>query len=420
MTWLTDRSRYSTGLNHCMMARYYNYHAGEYGYGWAPNGQSVPLATGIYLHDALAGVLSCVMSGKEDHELFRVVINQSVEKYQQEVAQTPLTGQDNAAFTAAEQAHLLESLAWGFVRLILPTFKDRFKIIDIEREETLAVGSAITQMSKPDVVVEDRNTGELALVDFKSAASFGETWLESFREDIQGMVGAKAVQERLGRPVDHYWIVGLQKGGRRRFKNRGRESAEKRQYSHLCYAQVMPPNPPIQPEIALRTAGLWLEKQPVWAIEGLPLQPNQSIAEWWAYNIDKETLLQDYVIVGPYPVDKYMVRQYFDGMVVEEQRWIELLWRLFKAEENFAWESTAFQKVLDVAIPRSYNCFSYFGGRCPYYRLCFKREGWEDPVGSGYYKHRRSHHAPEIAQMKERGIPVPPEPWEVEEAKREQ
>jgi hypothetical protein len=416
MTWLTDRSRYLLGLKHCPAARYYQYHAGDYGYGWGLRRQSVPLRTGIYGHDALAGILGCVIAGVDgDTKLLRSVIQQSIEKYRLSVEATPLTDQDNAAFVAEEQAHLLEALAWGFVRIILPAFKDRFKIVDIEREEAFEVVDGITQMSKPDVVVEDKQTGELALVDFKTAASFSDAWLEGFREDIQGMVGAKAVQLRLKRPVDNYWIIGLCKGGRRRFAKRGVETAEKRQYSHLCYAQVIEPNPPIQPEVALRTMGIWIDKQPVWKLK-LPTEPRQSNAEWWAMNIDKETLNRDYMLIGPYNVDKYMVEQYFRGMVPEERRWINKLNDLYEAELNGGWSSWVFQEILDATFPRSYNCFTYFGDRCPYYRLCFKREGWEDPIGSGWYTHRRSHHEPELVQQQERGIPVPLEPWEVNDA----
>lgn len=409
--WLTDRSRYTTGLNHCQMARYLNYHAGEYGYGWSLRGNSVPLSTGIYVHEALAGLMGLAKTGTyEGEKSYRHKIDTAVQKYRAAVKAAPLTEQDASDHTAEEQAHLLEALAWGFVRLMLPILKERFKIIDIEREEQLVLGD-MTQMSKPDMLVEDKKTGLLALVDFKTASDFGDSWVEGFREDIQAMVGVRAVEERVGRPVESYWICGLRKGGRRKFAARGEETAEKRQYSHLCYVTAMEPNPPMRTELTLQTTGLWVHKQPVWKLK-LPTAKGQSNAEWWAKNIEQIVLAQDYTLVGPYSVDRYMVSQYFSAMANEEGRWIQLLWDIYEAELKAGWASRPFQAFLDKTIARSYACFSYFGERCPYYRLCFKREGWQDPSGSGHYKHRRPHHLPEIEQMKQRGIPVPAEPWE--------
>jgi hypothetical protein len=36
--------------------------------------------------------------------------------------------------------------------------------------------------------------------------------------------------------------------------------------------------------------------------------------------------------------------------------------------------------------------------------LCFKQEGWNDPLGSGKYRLRRPHHQPELDAAVERGL----------------
>src|SRR5258708_32878206 len=58
--WLTDRSRYETGVDHCRRDRFLSYHFGSYGYGIAKRAQSIPLSPGSSYHDGPAHVLDYV------------------------------------------------------------------------------------------------------------------------------------------------------------------------------------------------------------------------------------------------------------------------------------------------------------------------------------------------------------------------
>src|SRR5262245_8391507 len=51
--WFTDRSRVKLGLGRCPRARYLGYHAGPSGYGITLRRESLPLATGLSVHEAL-------------------------------------------------------------------------------------------------------------------------------------------------------------------------------------------------------------------------------------------------------------------------------------------------------------------------------------------------------------------------------
>ncbi len=399
MTWLTDRSRYTTGLQHCMMARYLNYHAGDYGYGWSPAALSVPLSTGIYVHEALAGVLT---NGEP-----RLKINEAVERYTKAVTKLGYSTDETSTFTIKEQAHLIEALCWGWVRLMLPMVLENFEILDVEREELKELTN-VTQMSKPDFIARDKRSGKVEIHDFKTTGSMSPNWRKSFRNSVQMSIGAGVVSERLGEEVINFRIHGLAKGGRRKFTRHDNETEEARNFSHLCYVQYNAPEPPMQPRPEYLCKGYWYDKTPVWELDFPDKPAGISNAEHWANTIPLEDLVKMYEMVGPYPCDPYMEKQYYIGMEAEEQRWINRLWEL---PLDADWPSDKFQDAITNIFARSYQCESYFGEQCPYKRLCLRRPGWEDPVGSGYYKHRRPHHADEIEQMEERGIPVEKEEW---------
>ena len=48
--WLTDRSRWKAGVSRCARQRYLGYHGGPTGYGITARRESLPLATGIAVH----------------------------------------------------------------------------------------------------------------------------------------------------------------------------------------------------------------------------------------------------------------------------------------------------------------------------------------------------------------------------------
>src|SRR5262245_7111256 len=54
MWWLTDRSRLKLGMQRCARARYLAYHAGPTGCGYTAKHESLPLVTGIAVHEGLA------------------------------------------------------------------------------------------------------------------------------------------------------------------------------------------------------------------------------------------------------------------------------------------------------------------------------------------------------------------------------
>lgn len=464
--WLTDRSRYTDGTARCAMKRYMTYHSGPYGYGMVRKAVSMPLTSGIYVHLALANVMRHARMSQLIVEkvnlrkveepgvraIFRKLISSATEQYKAEAAARgylEVEGSLETQYTIKEQVHLTEALAWVFIRAKLPEILERYKILSVEQEETVVVGctcgvrcnslkkgclcnekgydhyipedhdpacQGICIQSKPDLILQEKATGQVVLSDFKTAYNVTDDTIEEHRDSVQMAVGTLGAELRLGVSIGQYQIQALIKGSRGIFKKKGIDTtgAWKKQYSVLCYARISDPNPPYTKETTWDYKGFWHDKHPVWEATFSQKPEGMSNAEYWVFELPKDILYEQTVEIGPYERPTYMIQQGLNHMYGEELRWIGLLNRLFAAESTFGWANEEFQETLEEEVPRSYACYKY-GSRCPVYNICFRGAGWQDPLGFGNYVHRRPHHQPEIDQMVARSIPVPEAIGEVEE-----
>lgn len=449
--WLVDRSRYLTGVEHCQMHRYLEYHSGPYGYGIKRKGTVIPLSTGTYVDQALSGILrnvqmmqgigkpaipSMVMNTGKLHEInlhnpiFRKFITDAVEDYQAEVRECGYLDTGAGMHTVKEQSALIEGLAWAWVLAQLPYIIENFEIVAVQQEETYVIPDSCTCphrpvyhtdpvtfhrpqdhspdcqgiviMSKPDFLARRKADGQLGNHDFKTTAGIGEdpehkAYVDSNRNNVQMAVGTLGAEARLGESVTHYYIHALVKGSRGVFSKKGMDKTGlyKKQYSDLCYAKVMYANPPILEKSAPDYKGFWYDKLPTWEME-LPDKPKDwTFLEYWVSLMPNDTLYSQTLMAGPYERPTYMIEQAVEHIQGEELRWINTLWAVHNEPAT-----------INLHVSRSYDCKEYYGEWCPMYDICFKGTGWEDPLGSGKFVHRRPHHELEVSQMVDRGIPT--------------
>jgi hypothetical protein len=107
-------------------------------------------------------------------------------------------------------------------------------------------------------------------------------------------------------------------------------------------------------------------------------------------------------------------------MDADEAQWQEIAWKLYEAQQPpsnvvdnaasraaYGWASPEFQTLLDQLVPCSWECRPYGKEhQCEFVRICHRDQGWQDPIGSGYFVPRRPHHAPELEQAIARGLLV--------------
>ncbi len=433
--WFVDRSRYLEGVEHCQMARYYEYHSGPYGYGIKRKEGSVPLSTGTYTDQALSDVLRnaqlAQQAGTEigdyHNDLFRKIIGKAVADYRAEVERRGFLAEQNISnvmHTVEEQSALIEGLAWAWILGQLPGLLNDHEIVCIQQEESYVIPGTCTChlathssafadiyydynehhkecngiciISRPDFVT--RRQG-IIQHDFKTHGyKVDERFVEKHRDSVQMAIQSLGLEARLGEPVKQYYIHALVKGGRDIFSKKGqnKEGLPKSQYSDLCYAKTMSPNPPINDKTIVDYKGFWYDKTPSWKVELSDKPADYRHMEYWVSLMPKEVLYAQTALCGPYERPDHMINAAVQHVLGEERRWINALWKIHNGED------------LNFHVSRSYDCLKYGEEyRCPFYTICFKGAGWEDPIGSGKYVHRLPHHAAEVEQMTARGIPVP-------------
>lgn len=458
--WLTDRSRYSAGLDHCQRDRFLNFHFGEFGYGIAKKAQSIPLSSGITYHDGLAMVLAHVAATDQlpPDAVIRQACAVAVGKYQALIqlrGLQHLTAEERVDEIMLEQSTLIEGLIWAFCLTTLPWIHAQCRILSVEQEEFYLIGctcglgdgvgtlpeheardcEGIGWQSKPDFITEYRaRPGVLAYWEFKGASYPGDA--KQWATRVQFAAGALGAQARLEQPIAEAWVIELLKGRRQGADYDyllKKASGPLIQNTTLCYWYRREGNPPLEApdwqeqyewkdeEGKGHRLGKNYQKRGLWRVgEDIPeiAQSGISVVEFCAKYIPRERLGRHVAVLGPLDINQVLLSELTEEIAAEEARWKSVVWELYEVLEGDAggdWTDPAYQAALRRLVPRNFDGCQRYGYRygCAYIPICFAHEGWGDPVGSGQYVPRRPHHLPELQQLEVRGL-LPEAGWEDE------
>jgi hypothetical protein len=429
--WLTDRSRIDRGRTHCRRARYLEYHSGPYGYGIRRTAESLPLATGIGIHDLLAQIIQ----QRPDQDQLRGLIGKATAAYharcarrgfldlaaeQPELDGEALLQRAELLRVVGEQSALIEAIGWAAGLVWIPQLLDEYDPVLVEEEGLLDLGSQVMLMWRPDLILRRKIDGSLSQWDFKTAGGYLDSpfWTRQWEDNSQLLLTKIGVSRKLGEDVGFAYIFGIDKGRRSKEK----ASGLLRQWSPFLYAYHKPANPPMEEEDwqtrwerydefgKRHTLGKNYRREAVyaWPFPGLP--EGMSSVEAWVRSLAPEEVAAQRQVLGPYSFIDYAAESVLRGVKAEELRWIDDLWEIHEAGEKAGWRESdpAFQAVLDERVAQSWHCHP-FGKDCAFLPICRREPGWEDPVGSGRFEMRRPHHQPEVEQMKARGLELPPE-----------
>lgn len=419
------------------MQRYLTYHAGPTGYGLVRKAESLPLATGKYTHLAMEQLfhhlrIQDTLPGRPE---IRAAIQVGQTEYQRAVDERGLAGfTDNAQaqLQLQEQQTLLAGLVWVAARTILPWIHHTYKILEVEKESVYFLGDRqVGQMLRQDVIAEKRETGYLAYFEIKTTGWSNEAWAEQWETKPQLAIGSFGIEERFGKPLLETYIIGLNKGYRKKD-----DAGIKHQESPLCYGYRRPSNPPLSPEDwcpsytwvestgevrrasrAHKKAPIWEMTQGDWSIyrDAKLTDPTLTPTEIWADFLPQSVREKQVFLVGPLQPQKAQVEALKVQILAEEQHWQEVLWELYQIQQQYPWESAEVQTAIQRLIPASWNCRPYGkDSQCEFIHHCFRLPGWEDLLATGKYVPRRPHHQPELEQAIARGL-LPAEGLEAEE-----
>lgn len=468
--WLTDRSRYESGLDRCMRQRLLRFHWGPSGYGIDRKATSIPLAAGKYLHKGYEHVLRYVKETDQlpPDEVVREAVRHALAEYHRVVSLRNLVDESGRLeFIIKEQQALIAGLIWAFVLTTLSWIHEQARIIAVEEEECLVIGctcglgdqvgevheheargcEGIGFQSRPDFLTEYRlRPGVIAYWEIKSTGQTGERFESQWETMVQFAAGAMGAQARLGLQVTEAWVLAALKGRREgdtyNPETRKREG-DMRQQSPFCYGYRRPANPPLEDvdwQVKYdykdasgqnRRLGKAYVKTSIWQIEEDVPEATAAgidVPEFWAKWMPREVLGAQMLVIGPLEVSQVLCGELLEEMVAEETKWKGIVWELHQvwstvAErwqaayalepgwEALVWTDPEYQSALRRLVPRSWSC-RRFGKRyeCEMKKICFEHEGWQDPLGSGEFVFRRPHHVLELAQVEARGF-TPEEGW---------
>lgn len=177
-----DRSRHLEYLR-CPRARYLGYHHAGVGLTTESSRPSIYLITGGAIHKGLEGLLS----GQSTDD---AVAMAQAEFDTATAGITSLEGlrPEHLSFTIAEQRFLVDVLVRVYARRGLPALLAEYEVVSTEQEYEWPLTPGITFMSRLDVLIRHKDTGDLVVVSFKSDTGrdpLGK--LEDHAQDLQGI-----------------------------------------------------------------------------------------------------------------------------------------------------------------------------------------------------------------------------------------
>lgn len=449
--WFTDRSRNKVGLGRCKRQRYLGYHWGPTGYGITHKSDSLPLATGISVHEGLGAFAEILKAHDrlptldETRNIVKVFVEEYVARVEAKGFLGILAG-EHTAETIMEQSVLISGILWALRLKFLPWLHQTYRIVSCELERlhqlscTCGAGAQPAAahiangcygqflMLRNDIIAQRRTGTTLAYFEAKTTGWESAAWADQWESDPQLGLGTLDTVRDYGAEVTELYIIGMQKGARR--KDKGDPEGRRKQLSALCYGYRREGNPPMMTDDWLpayewvneagetkrvskahKRTGIWELAEsdyPVWRAYAQQ-DPQLTAPEFWVRMLPASTLDNICFVLGPMNRQDHQIASVRRAMLGEETRWQQDLWALYEAQQQHAWPTPEFQAKLDELIPQSWNCRPF--GRdhqCEFYEICHHEEGWQDPLGTGHYVPRRPHHEAELQQAIARGL-LPPE-----------
>ena len=450
-----DRTRYTTGLSHCMMNRYLGHHL--YGTGITYTGSSIPLVTGSHTHTAIEEiVLFCkevqesspnivstsILEAIVNENIVRNAIEASISTYTLEVDETEIRKYtevpEDIDTQVTEQCSLVGGLVWTWVKKGLPWVLENYTIIAVEQEYEYVIGcncglsgigevaiheergcSGVVLMTRPDLILRDNKTRNLVYVELKTGSDVkNRNYSMQFEDNVQFALGALAASRILGEEIRELYVHALHKGKRDSEYNVATKeySGPKKQNSPFCYTYYKEGNPPLVLEELLpsywnkdpgstkrwgATEKRGYNKLPVWDIK---FQDKPEEMPYYEYVVNRyQTLdsgdgLDDNIrFIGPIDNPAFLTDRLVVELEYEERRWADRIEYLDEslAAVNGEIGNPEFQEALGMVIPRSWDCYKY-AGWCDKISICYQRAGWEDPLSLDKYIQRTPNHPIEL------------------------
>ncbi len=339
--YLTDRTTIETDWK-CGMARWWFREEG--GGGIVPASTAAYLTQGIEVHDDLAALAQGV----------------EVEALVTEILATP-------AETQPELEVLYRRAGWiaGFGLYILPRLLDRYEVVFIERELCLA-RDPLWIACKPDLVLRDKQTGRLVVIDYKTAGMVTKGWVEYWPYAVQHHINLQAVADELGESPSHAQIIGLVKG----------QDRDGRLAHPYVWAYVKGDGS--DPEQWSQKYAYGLTHAPVWEYTPGLLE--------WVKRLGEGVALAQFPHSAPIVLNERLLKDLIRSRTERER---EVAKVRAVCQDSRIVRAQYFEQRFSACRP-------VIGAPCAYCEACHNASVNADPIGSGLYVPRTPHHELEL------------------------
>jgi len=366
---LTDRSRIETDWA-CQRKRYWLTEHQRTGI--VPATQHPALALGIVVHHGLEEGI------KHMHEMDTLGYPETWEMEKTE--EWKLLNDD--------QQDTARAMVIGFFLTIWPQWMKQYKPIAVEQEMTMALDvenypdlnrlgdgtdQTVTVMARPDLILEDKTTGDLWYPDFKTFSNYFDPkrWMWSLQQQLT----MEMAEKNLGRPLAGAWIQGLSKGSGRR--------------GTIYHALVYGYRHPGAAGVSEPTFGT--KRRSGFERFNTKEYPHGGVEGWIRQLMkkDPELITKNFPQSQPLFLQSHLMKE-LKQQIYERENKIHALQHQAQFEIG---NHIATEKDHMSAFPLNITqCESIFG-RCAYFDACHVNAIRQDPIGSGAFVPRVPHHA---------------------------
>lgn len=430
----TDRSRI-IAYQECPRRRYLNNHLG--GIGIQKTKLIIPLATGIYTHEALAHLLG---GASVDSAVEVAVANYWAEVRARGIQIEP--GEDGAQ-VAEEQCALVEAMSRAYAIRKLPELLEQFEVMETEREDVWPLsqmqdGTPVQMMSRLDALLRDKVDNSLYIQSFKTSAGYDRRQASEAEHDVQGLSEMAAVEYRLGQWWNAIQDIGDMSPAKDIMRERG---CSERMFDYLAELPHPPQIAGIRMEYLIKGrrgeypegSGSYVQYSPL--IRGLikfgptsescefgwkrdyvddmgqkrkldyrtwkavPMWQQPGGIKAWIELLATGTVQPDagdclssqFVTPVPYFRQDDDLRDWYEQTVVQETKVAEAVKIVADAQKE---GPMTYRTALNTFFPQHRRSCDW-PSSCQFVDVCYSTNVKEDPVGSGLFMPRVPHHEPE-------------------------
>lgn len=393
---LTDRSR-QIDYQECPRRRYLGYHyPTEVGrIGVRRVAMVIPLATGIYTHLGLRDLLSG--SGIES------AVEHAVSEYWEEIERRGLIispGEDSA-YAADEQCAWVEGTLRAYEKVQLPDLLQEYDIVDVEKEIDIGLEEDLVMMTRRDALLRHRESGDLIIQSYKTAAQFDGRTQAQGEHDVQGLSEAYAHEVTQKTKVAGIRMEYLLKGVRREYP---KDSGRYVQYSPLTRGYIKHGVTSSEDEFGWKREWTdasgkdhrldyrsWVDFN-TWKMPGGVKAWVDLLARGEIQPEAGDALKQQFVVPRTYWRQEDDLRDWYEQTSSQEQR----IKRMLEIEPHPG--SREHRSWLNDSFPQHRQSCDW-PSACVYQDICYSVEGRRDPLGGGLYEPRVPHHIRELVQV---------------------